>query len=120
MVKAHVREVLPPPAADAGVDLQAGADLPAAMNEGLIDDIQTACKRAARRVFELTWQGSRTPRGTVIIGKEIGFTQHGIVADPSGKHIGTYERLQDGAGPTSDRHRMIVYLHPERDEGMVN
>ncbi len=56
--------------------------------------------------FLVSWTGSRVPRGAVVAGHTIGWTQHGLVRDENNDLVATYERLLD----TPDRRLMLVML----------
>lgn len=77
--------------------------------QNLLDASRALCERR----FELTWNGSKIPRGAVVAGHAIGWTQHGRVLTDAGRDIGTYERVVEYGGPARDEQRMIVALYPE-------
>ena len=64
----------------------------------------------AGRAFILDWEGGRVPCGVKILDVEIGMTQHGLVTNPDGDMIGTYDRLIDSRGTDKNKHRMLIYL----------
>ena len=66
--------------------------------------------RTHQRVFKLVWEGSKIPRGATILGKEIGWTQHGIVLGTDGSHIGQYDRTVESEGESHEKQEMIVYV----------
>lgn len=49
---------------------------------------------AGKETYLIEWTGGRVPRGAIVNGKEIDWTQHGIVYS-NGKQIGYYERIID-------------------------
>ncbi len=63
-----------------------------------------------RRVFELTWEGNKIPRGAEILGKKITWTQHDMVTAEGGEMIGTYERIEEFGGSTGKSQKMHVYV----------
>lgn len=64
----------------------------------------------AKGIFLLEWDGSKVPRGAVVNGEEITWTQNGQVHTPGGQ-IGVYERLMEFGGVSNSSHKMIVYVH---------
>ncbi len=60
------------------------------------------------RSFIVSWQGDRSPRGASVLGRELGWAQHGCVRDAEGEIIGTYNWLSD----ERDDRRMLVFIHP--------
>lgn len=79
------------------------------MGDEKISDMVTGLIRglSARKknTYRIEWEGSRIPRGAIINGQEITWTQHGIVyaADGQGygKEIGYYERVVDDLSQTT-------------------
>jgi|WetSurSiteA1Bulk_404760.scaffolds.fasta_scaffold61021_2 hypothetical protein len=78
---------------------------------GKPEDVLTSYLQAfsaqSTRAFFLTWKGSKIPRGAIIQGHRIAWTQNGVVTSEAGEMIGTYERLVE-FGP-EDLQQMIVY-----------
>jgi len=66
--------------------------------------------RSGKRVFLLDWEGSKVPRGVVIDGKEIAWTQNSMVTSTERKHIGTYERTVEYGGASGEHHQMVIYM----------
>ncbi|MDO8594838.1 MAG: hypothetical protein Q7R93_05015 [bacterium] len=64
----------------------------------------------ARKVFHLKWEGSKIPRGAVIEGAEIAWTQNGEVAGVGGKRIGVYDRLIEFGGATGKEQQMLIFV----------
>ena len=73
--------------------------------EALFNSLLASRRIASTRIFFLEWSGDRVPSGAVVGGHEVGWTQHGIVRDAGGNHIGTYERILDAA-----EQKMLVFL----------
>ena|SRR3989344_388238 len=70
------------------------------------------CKIAerAKEIFLLEWDGNKIPRGAVVCGMSIGWTQHGLVTSESGQSIGTYERLVEFGGASHNEQKMLVFV----------
>lgn len=68
--------------------------------------------RAARskHVFLLEWEGNKIPRGAVIKGHSIGWTQNGIVTSEQGQTIGVYERLIEFGGDGGRDQKILVFV----------
>lgn len=63
---------------------------------------------AGKDTFMIEWQEkSRIPRGAIIKGQEIGWTQHGIVSSITGQQIGYYERVVDDLN--QDTQIMLIF-----------
>lgn len=84
----------------------------AALAELQLGEIMLQVRRLQRRVFELTWEGNKVPRGAEVLGHSIAWTQHGIVYTEGGKEIGSYTRITEFGGPTGKAHKMHVYMEP--------
>ena len=91
-------------------DLGGRHSLEAALAEANIAPIIRQVRQRQRRVFELTWQGNKVPRGAEVLGKKIAWTQHGVVTAEGGEMIGTYERIEEFGGETGKSQRMHVYV----------
>lgn len=57
--------------------------------------------------FLVEWSGSRVPRGAIIKGQEVAWTQHGTVRSTENKVIGYYERIVDDL--SQDVQVMVVF-----------
>ena len=68
-----------------------------------------ALASASKKFYLLEWEGNKIPRGAVIEGKTISWTQNGIVMSTDGKQIGTYERTVEFGGPSGREQKMIVF-----------
>ena len=88
--------------------------LDAALAECNMGKITSWVRQRQKRVLELSWTGIRTPRGAEVLGVRIGWTQHGKVLDETGEVLGSYERIEDCAGPANDQKRMHVYMTPPK------
>lgn len=88
------------------------AELPHA-KIGRPDELLNACLRdyAAKSttIFFLAWRGSKIPRGAVIRGKVVAWTQNGIVSAEGGETIGTYARLVE-FGPKNEQQMVVYYI----------
>lgn len=78
-------------------------------DEVLSERVSSLLQRLSRGkdAFLIEWSGSRVPRGAIIKGQEIGWTQHGVVRSTEGKVIGYYERIVDDL--SQDTQVMIVF-----------
>lgn len=65
----------------------------------------------ARGIFLLEWEGNKIPRGAVINGKPVGWTQHGMVRSDQGEDMGTYERTVEFGGASGKEQKMLVFAH---------
>lgn len=63
----------------------------------------------AKEIFLLEWEGNKIPRGAVICGKSITWTQHGRVISEGDEDIGTYERLVEFGGKSGKEQKMLVF-----------
>lgn len=70
----------------------------------------TKQRRSASAVYLLNWTGNKIPRGAVVSGHTIGWTQNDLVQDRDGNIIGTYERLVEFGGEDGKQQQMVVYL----------
>ena len=62
-------------------------------------------------VYVVEWSAkSRVPRGAILAGREVAWTQHGIVRQKGGEVIGYYERLIDDL--TKETQKMLVWVPP--------
>lgn len=78
--------------------------------------VQALLTRMARRCprqFQVTWTGSKVPRGAQVLGHTIAWTQHGRVITDQNQEVGVYERVVEWGGPTKDQHTILVGLFPE-------
>ncbi len=65
---------------------------------------------AAKEFFLLEWVGSKIPRGAVISGHTVVWTQNGVVTAEGGGIIGTYHRVVECGGPSGQDQKMLVFL----------
>lgn len=63
----------------------------------------------AQKFFLLEWEGNKIPRGAVVCGHTIDWTQNGIVSS-RGARIGTYERLVEFGGANHREQKMLVFV----------
>lgn len=93
--------------------------------EGEINRILTMIQRNARHRFLLIWTGSKVPRGAIVLGYQIVWTQNGevlakradlLTGNPNtdmsirGEQIGTYDRLLENGGKEGKDQVMIIHL----------
>lgn len=71
------------------------------------------------RLFLLSWQGNKIPRGANILGYEVVWTQNGAVNTNDGP-IGTYDRLVEFGGATSKEQVMLCYIYAKPKEAAAN
>ncbi len=67
-------------------------------------------RESASKIFLLKWEGNKIPHGAIIQGKEIAWTQNGIVSSTAREQIGTYERLVEFGGETGNEQQMLVFV----------
>lgn len=72
---------------------------------GLLDSL----KQSSEEAVVLNWEGTKIPRGASFDGKEIGWTQNGVVTSVDGKMIGTYDRLMEWGGENGKQHCMVIF-----------
>lgn len=60
------------------------------------------------KVFLLFWTGTKTPRGGMVLGHELGWAQDGELADINGDPFGFYERLVEFGGVAGNEHAILV------------
>ena len=109
----HVQEISQERDMIVAADKPKTPDLGKETIEANVGKILTATRKEQRVVFELTWDGSKIPRGAEILGEKIGWTQNGVVSSENGEIIGTYERIEEWTGSNGDHHKMHVYIdHP--------
>jgi hypothetical protein len=65
----------------------------------------------AKEIFLLEWEGSKIPRGAVVNGKSIAWTQHGLVTSDAGEQIGTYERTVEFGGESGRAQAMLIFVN---------
>lgn len=94
------------PEAKLGASSEEQQELQTAMN-GLLRRMA----ERARHIFLLEWEGNKVPRGTVVDGKTIAWTQNGMVTSQSGDEIGVYERLVEFGGKTGRQQQMLVFVN---------
>lgn len=61
------------------------------------------------RTFLLRWSGGKIPRGAVVAGHSITWTQHGIVSAEE-RMVGTYDRLVECGGKDGLDQAMLVHV----------
>jgi hypothetical protein len=83
------------------------------MSESLTTVI-TDTRRRGWSVFELVWEWDNTPRGTMVGGQIIWWTQNGVVTALDGMTmIGRYERLEEFDWAEKKSHKMRIYTLPK-------
>lgn len=63
-----------------------------------------------KKQYKLSWKGNKVPRGAVVDGHEIAWTQHGVVRDSDGAVMGYYERLVEWGGEDEKDQAMLVAM----------
>lgn len=91
--------------ANLGGDMNLTAKITELGVNGLLDSL----KQTSEEAVVLNWEGTKIPRGASIDGKEIGWTQNGVVTSVDGKMLGTYDRLMEWGGENGKQHCMVVY-----------
>lgn len=87
-----------------------GVNLGDAKLNGIANGLISEMRQRARKILHLQWEGSKIPRGAVIDGTEIVWTQNGQVTGAGGKSIGTYERLVEFGGFSGNDQQMLVFV----------
>lgn len=82
------------------------------MIEVKLQGLLGAMKTRAERVYLVHWEGSKVPQGIVVGGKEVAWTQNGVVKARGGEMIGTYERIIEEGGKYGDEQFMAIFLMP--------
>lgn len=107
------------------IDLGGGDNFAAAVVEQAIAGIRRTSRREGGRVFLLSWEGTKIPRGAQVFGHTIVWTQHGQVtaklagSESKVEDIGTYDRLEEWGGPDRRSHKMLVYVSPAYHPSIV-
>jgi hypothetical protein len=92
------------------INLGGDFDLSAAITELQLNHLFQAMKLESKELYLLSWNGTKIPHGASLKGKEIGWTQNGVVTSIEGEMIGIYDRVVEYGGEDGREHRMIVYL----------
>ena len=87
-----------------------GVDLGDETTNSNVNKILSAMRHHANKVFHLQWEGNKIPRGALIEGAEIAWTQNGMVSGSKGENIGTYERLVEFGGASGKEQQMLVFV----------
>lgn len=66
-------------------------------------------KATYKHAYVLRWEGGKIPRGVVVGGETIAWTQHGVVNNESGQMVGVYDRVVEFGGKSGREQVMIVY-----------
>jgi len=77
------------------------------------NSLMSVIKSRATHAYLLRWEGGKIPRGAVIDGETIAWTQNGDVISESGKTIGSYDRVV-GGGERGREQMMIIYMNKSR------
>ena len=70
----------------------------------------TRWRERASKIFHLKWEGNKIPRGAVVEGVEIAWTQNGQVTGIGGQMIGTYDRLVEFGGASGKEQQMLIFV----------
>jgi hypothetical protein len=95
---------------DMGFDLKSFLDKEMETKENIpLNQFLAAYAERSTSVFFLCWKGNKVPRGAVIRGQVVAWTQNGSVVAESGALIGTYERLVE-FGPGDEQQMLVYYI----------
>ncbi len=86
-----------------------GVNLGSTLLQSKLNSILDKIKKGAE-IFLVDWEGSKIPRGVLVRGYEIAWTQNGAVTEVGGARIGTYQRLVEFGGETRQHHQMLIYI----------
>ena len=75
-----------------------------------VNEILARLAHTANELFLLEWEGNKIPRGASINGKEIAWTQNGVVVSADNQTVGVYERLVEFGGTSGNEQKMIVAI----------
>ena len=64
----------------------------------------------ANHAYVLRWEGNKVPRGAVVGGETLAWTQNGTVHNQSGRIVGTYDRVVQFGGESGKEQVMIIYM----------
>ncbi|MCR4281403.1 MAG: hypothetical protein NUV88_03675 [Candidatus Kaiserbacteria bacterium] len=78
--------------------------------ERQVSDALGQLQSAAKKSYKLEWEGNKIPRGAIVDGKTIAWTQNGQVVDDQGNMIGTYDRTIEFGGDSGKQQEMLVHL----------
>ena len=78
------------------------------MNQRL-NDLLGSIRSESEHAYILRWQGNKVPRGAVVNGEILGWTQHGQALNQEGRMVGTYDRVVEFGGESRKEQVMIVY-----------
>ena len=78
--------------------------------DAIVNDLVADWRGSARKIFHLKWEGSKIPRGAMIEGSTIQWTQNGEVVSSDGKTIGTYQRLVEFGGASGNEQQMLIFV----------
>ena len=79
----------------------------------LINALLSTAQAAAPHVFEMTWTGSKIPRGGTVGGHQINWTQNGQVHLEGGSPGSTYERDVEWGGDDGKLHTIRIFTSLE-------
>ncbi len=74
------------------------------------NDLLRKMRDSSKKTFHLKWEGGKIPRGAVVEGVTIGWTQHGVVTGTNGENIGTYERMVECGGKDQVNQEMLIFI----------
>ena len=77
---------------------------PMKLANALVDDI----RNSSTHDYIMRWKGSKIPRGAIIDGIAIVWTQHGIIIGENGEALGYYDRMREFGGDNHDEHAMLI------------
>lgn len=68
-------------------------------------------RQLSSKIFHLKWEGDKIPSGAIVDGKEISWTQHGMVTSKNGENFAVYERLIEFGGKSGKEQQMLVFTN---------
>ncbi len=80
------------------------------VNSGMVGLFMEKSIERQEKQYLLTWKGNKVPRGAIVGGHEIAWTQYGMVRDSDGKVIGYYERLVEWGGKDQKDQTMLIAM----------
>lgn len=83
------------------------------LTQAIVQDLHGELMKQANDAFILMWEGNKIPRGAVVNGYAIGWTQNGQVLSVDGEMIGVYDRILEYGGESEKEQQMLVFLTVE-------
>jgi hypothetical protein len=76
----------------------------------IMNDLLKKMRESSKKTFHLKWKGGKIPRGAIIEGVPIGWTQHGMVIGTNSEPIGTYERMVEFGGKDQTDQEILIFV----------